>query len=316
MASYYTTTTLIESIKRRAMLPSNSKTLLPADYLAFSNEEMMIGIVPTILELHEEYFVTTKRIPLVSNVRSYQIPNRSIGDRLRDVFYEDNSGNVTKMTRIAPEDRSYFQSGNSENNSLIYYIQGDEIVIPGINSTPTGYIAITFFMRPNELVLETRVAMIQSITVDSNTGRTTFNVNKTPSGMTITTPLDIMQTKASHRTHNFDILPVDVGGTSITFNTSEISSDIVVGDYIAFAGECIIPQIPDELHPVLAQRAALRCLDAIGDVAGVDSGNKKLIEMEQKTQTLVDNRVAGSPQKVTNLGGILRNGRIGRRRRF
>jgi len=53
----YTTSTLIESIIRKGMLPTSNKTFLEADFLAFANEEMQIGIVPQSCRCMKQYFV-------------------------------------------------------------------------------------------------------------------------------------------------------------------------------------------------------------------------------------------------------------------
>lgn len=321
MASYRTTTQLIEGIKRRAMIPTNQSTFQTADFLAFLNEELLLGVVPSILSVHEEFFVAKQYIPIVPNISNYDIPERAMGNRLRDLFFMDTQKTIYEMTRISPDDRAFFQSSQMQNRYIAFYLQGNEIIItPDVGSNPYGKMVATFYMRPNQLVLESRAATITSITVDAITGTTTYTVDALPTGMSASTKVDLIQKGGGHKTRFWDITPVSVSGTtSITFNTSDIVienstvQDIIVGDLICFAGETIIPQIPDEMHTVLEQRVATRCLEALGDQAGLQMANAKLAEMETKSGILTDNRVEGSPQKITSYGSLLRFSRVRRR---
>ncbi len=70
------------------------------------------------------------------------------------------------------------------------------------------------------------------------------------------------------------------------------------GDVIALPEQTSIPQVPVELHAMLAQRCAMRCLEALNDVSGLQAAALKLNDMELKTGNLIDNRVESSPQKI------------------
>jgi len=87
--------------------------------------------------------------------------------------------------------------------------------------------------------------------------------------------VDILQTNPGHRTYTYDVTLVTASGTQGTFAKTSLQHysstgtgqvlvymPIVVGDYIALANECIIPQIPPDLHTGLAERTAARILAA------------------------------------------------------
>jgi hypothetical protein len=107
-------------------------------------------------------------------------------------------------------------------------------------------------------------------------------------------------------------MPTSVNSTlrTINFDPSDLPSGLVIGDQIAFAGESCIPQIPDELHSVLAQRVVCRIMEAQGDQAGLQAANGKLADMEARMGSLIDNRSDGNPQKVNNLRSPLRNAKL------
>lgn len=309
---YLTSTTLIETIKREGMIPTNQSTFTNADFLAIANQEMRIGLVPSLIQYHEEYLVVdSDAITLVANQSNYAIPYRAVGGKFRDVFYRDGSGNLAKMTRIPPEHRAYYQEGALSNRFIFYYVQGNDIIlVPSVGANPTGSITFSYYLRPNELVQSTRVATITAIAEGAST--TVITVDQVPTGFTTSVTYDMLQGKPGFKTLKMDISPTTLDSTAktLTFTNANVPDSLVVGDYICFAGECFVPQVPPELHDVLSQRVVLRCLQALGDKDGYTIAASKLNEMEDKTEVLVNDRSEGHPQKVVNLNGNLRTSKI------
>jgi hypothetical protein len=119
------------------------------------------------------------------------------------------------------------------------------------------------------------------------------------------------------------ILHYDIRKNSISQLSKEISfpadliPDVVVGSYINLAEETFVPNIPTELHPILAQRVAVMCLEAMGDEQNKQSAERKLAKMEQDAGTFLDNRVEGAVQKIKSRNSPLVNtlNTLGRRNR-
>lgn len=304
MASYMTSSTLIESVKRRESIPTSQVTFETEDFLAFANEEISVGLLPSILQFHEEYLVYSSNIPLVANRSDYGIPERAVGNKVRAVFYQDSNGNLQEVSRIFPEDRAQYVSSEVQ----CFFLQNNSIVlVPEVGASVSGSLLVMYYMRPNQLVEESRVASITAI--DRTTG--VITVDAVPSVISATTPVDLIEKKGGHKILQLDVSPVTTNSTTneITFSTSDIPDDLVAGDHIALAGECIIPQIPDDLHVVLAQRVAARCLEALGDQNGLNAANTKLQELEQRMGNVIDNRTEGNPQKAINKNSFLRRQR-------
>lgn len=411
--SYFTSNTLIESIKNRALIPSTQQTFTSADFLRFANEEMLIGIVPLVERFHEEFFIFEEATPLVSNQRSYEIPYRATGNKLRSLYLLDAQQNRFPMTRVSADDLEYYQ-GNGYGQSIYgFYIANNTVNLLNVSSQDSSSkLLYSYYMRPNKLVEETRVAKVASVAPSAGTNFSTpggfttgtnqlvlplhnlidgvsgkfslvgaatlpepFNTSDTyyikvlnpslveiysdenltlpviaqasvvtpgtgtftantyditlqstiPSVFTSSETYDIIQTKSPHKTLRYDLAPVYVSGTVIRFKKEDMRRSIddlnntpvyvlpKVGDMITISGETIIPQIPDELHSMLAQRVACRCLEALGDREGLAAANAKLAEMEERTATLINDRVEGSPQKVVNHNSPLRQRFIGSR---
>ena len=86
--------------------------------------------------------------------------------------------------------------------------------------------------------------------------------------------------------------------------------------YVCVANECIIPQLPPDIHNGLAERAGARVLAAMGDVSGLQIASAKIEEIDKNQGTLLDNRADGSPRKIIAKNSLLHWGRFGTRRRF
>lgn len=302
---YMTTNTLIADVKRRASVPENQNTFQEADFLAFANEELDIGIIPHVLSFHEEYFVYTELVPIEAAVQRYQIPERAVGSKLRDLSYVDASGNIFEMTRINSDDISSYQGSYSVASHTTFYVEGSDIVLlPTVSSSPVGSLRFSYYLRPNEMVSEDRVAIITNI--NTITGEVT--VATVPDNITVADTLDLIQTRSPHKSLSIDIVPTALNTVTkvFTFDPADLPSRLAVGDQLALAGETIVPQVPSDLHSMLAQRVAARCLESLGDTQGITLANTKLAEMEQKTGTLLENRVEGAIQKIVNRHSTLR----------
>lgn len=525
---YYTSQDIVNSVQRKISFPLSQNTFTQLDVLAFANEEMFISQVPSVLQFHSEYFTTYLSIPLLTNVSRYAIPSRAIGQKLRSVFWQDNSGNMFEMTQVAEEDRAFYQRNIGTNQAIHkFFIEGNDIVLtPGLITNPTGNLILVYYLRPNQLVRNDRAAIInnffqtitinntlvnpldvitigvdgnpagpgvinipftavntlggslnsivfnstsstlittssphqlssyQTITISGSNSNpvvdgtyqvtvlspTTFTINveiATPGNagafvclnqfqigangtitaanlstsinslnlidmamalsnvITVSFPniytvlscpnttgfiipvtfatnnyntnaiiginfqslpstytdqetnvtsslfvpgaiIDFLQTNPGHKTYKYDIqIPQNgISGTSIiipqaalliptgTVNTIQsvgiqyMLMPLLPGDYICLANECIIPQIPPDLHNGLAERTSARILAALGDQTGLQASNAKIAEIEQRQGNLMSTRDDGNVQKVTGRHSLLHQGMLGRFRRM
>lgn len=321
-----TTSDLIEAVKRRAFLPDAQNTLDDTDITKFLNEEMYDSLIPLILQYHQEYLVYLSALTIVPNISNYAIPYRALGRKLRDIKYQDNNGNLFGMTRIMPEDRNYFQE-TGFNPYKAYYFQGDEIVlIPGIGTNPVGNFLFSFFMRPNTLVDESRACQILNVNVSTGV----ISVDAVPTNITVGSNIDFVGFLPGNKLKAYDIpvLAVDTINNTITVSPAlypdvtnpfinpavTFLTSLLQDDYVNTAGEAVVPQVPTELQSLLAERACARCLASLGQTENLQNSNAKISELEKKSGSLIDNRGEGTPLKVNNLGGILRQSKISKRR--
>lgn len=172
---WYTSRDLIEAVKRKISVPIAQNFLSDDDILAHANDEMFISQVPSVLSYHEEYYVVYKDYDIVQNQQRYPMPDRAIGMKLRDVYYLDTNGNLFETTRVKAEDKAFFQNTTGFGTGISkYYIENNDIVLlPQTVNANLGKMRVYYFIRPNQLVQNSRAATITSflsrITVNSAT---------------------------------------------------------------------------------------------------------------------------------------------------
>lgn len=310
MSFYYTSDELIKSVKAQAFIPTTQTTFKDEDFLRFANQELSLGMVPSILQRHEDYFLWTEVIPLVQGVTKYSVPYRAIGNKLRDVSYQDTSGNLREMTRIGVGDLPSWQNSYSGGQAYAFYMQNNKIcLVPENVSSNGGSLKITYYIRPNSLVMLKDIAVVSGI--DRVTG--VLTLSNLPTNFSLNQKYDFVKVKSPHRCTNIELTPLSINTTSktVTMSLVDISSDLEVGDHFCIATQSAIPQIPSDLHVVLTHRVSARCLEALGDFEGQQMANQKIAELEVKMQPVINNRVEDAPRKISNRHSPLRAGRRG-----
>lgn len=310
MSDALTSDLLVESIKRRASIPESQSTFTKNDFLEFANEEMRLGIVPSIMSLHEDYLLFEIDIPLVDGKYEYTIPSRAVGNKLRDVQLKISEGNYSEMVRGSIGDRFDNAGTSSLNNLRRYYIKNNKVVL-SFNSNLQGSLTMIFYIKPSKIVQEDRVGVITGI----NTVTGEIVLDTIPDNFNTSVSYDFYKAQSP-----FSILEIDKTSTNlntttntITFTAASIPDDLSVGDHIALAGECSIPQVPNELQVMLAQMVACRVLESQGDVQGLQLAMAKLGQMETAAGMIIDNRVDDSPQKVINRHSLVRTATYAKR---
>lgn len=307
MASYFTSSTLIDSVKRRASIPTNQSTYTDDDILAFANEEIALSIVPSILSLHEDYLMFDEDVALEDNTSSYRIPERAVGNKLRNVAFVDNNDNLYEMTRIGVDDIVEFQDTYNANRANAFYIQNNRVSLtPALGTGVSGFLRFYYYIRPSQLVSSTRIGIITNI--NRSTGE--ISVENVPDHFSASLTYDFYMHRSPHRPLKIDLTATTINSTTdvITFSTGDIPDELEVGDHVAQSEECMIPQIPSDLHVFLAQKVAERVLEAQGDTEGLRNAQAKSQQMQVMAGDIIDNRVEDAPIKLVNRNGLLRQG--------
>jgi hypothetical protein len=206
----------------------------------------------------------------------------------------------------------------SANHGLV---NGQLVEISGANTTPS----VDGFHEIN--VIDTNTFSVQFNT--SSVGALTGNFNAALSVKRLTLSalpatflqnnfFDFVQNVSPNKIIHYDrrFNAINQVSKQISFVATDIP-DVIVGSYITLAEETFVPNIPTELHPILAQRVAVSCLEAMGDEQNKQSAERKLAAMEKDAGTFLDNRVEGAVQKIKSRHSPLVNtlNTLGRRNR-
>jgi hypothetical protein len=310
---------LVESIRNRAMIPNDTSVYTDENLLDIANEEIDVQLLDKLLSLHEEHL--TVPVEIARNQDGvYEIPYRAVGNKIRDIALISGS-TIYEMTQVSIGELSDFtlDSEAYTNGFDKFYIEHNKIKL--INPTRSyEKVRIYFHIRPNYLTKLEKAATISSIVVDDLNDEVTYNFTSTPTAFNASILYDFVGAKTPNKIKAYDIAPkeVNTGLNFVKFNKSDVESvidEVIVGDYICVAEESPVPNIPTEMHPVLAQLVAVHVLEAMGDTEGLANAEKRLNKMITSVMQLVDDRVELAPRKIRPRNGTLAEGRYGSYRR-
>jgi hypothetical protein len=290
----YTTTALIASIKRKASIPENQNLFNAEDFVQILNGELRNYIVPILLRVREEYFVTYSDQSIVAGTTSYEIPNQAIGKKLRAVYMVDDSGELVELPRLNPEDVAI---DRQVYRPYGYYVQGDNIILYP-SPTSSGTLRMFFHRRPNQLVETDYAAKISSVS------GSVVTCESIPTAWTTNSYLDCIDKNPSFKVLAESVQPTVISGYDITLPLATAAL-LETGDWISEEGESPIPQVPVEMFDLLEQAAIVKCLEAMGDqTGGFQAAVMKMQQLEANIIDMISPRVDGNPKKVTNKRGL------------
>lgn len=292
----------IDSADKAFFQFNNNGYITPAHYYFEANQvcltteigEGITGELVFVYYLRPNNLVIDERAAICQQfTREITINNASLvaGDTLT----------IGDLTLVADTDFTIGANSNVTANNLNNAIntQGDN------TSTVTTNIVTVMY---EFLSTEIETTNSSAIVIDTMQG---IQFDQVPSNITNSSLIDFLKRKGGHRTYSFDIkLGKNVVSTNIIkFNPSVIPEDFEAEDYICSQFECIIPQIPSDLHSLLAERTVARILEAQGDLQGLQTANSKIGDMEARQATMLQNRAEGSPRKIFNRNSLLRYGK-------
>jgi hypothetical protein len=198
---------------------------------------------------------------------------------------------------------------------------GDIVSVSGTDTTPSiqGFHEVSI-VDSNNFSISVSTSSVGSISGNYSLGIKVkkLRLNSLPSEFLTNSTFDFVQNVSPNKILHYDITLNSINQLSkeLSFPV-ELIPDVIVGSYINLAEQTFVPNIPTELHPILAQRVAVSCLEAMGDENNKQSAERKLASMEKDAGTFLDNRVEGAVQKIKSRNSPLVNtlNTLGRRNR-
>lgn len=302
------TTDLVANIRRRAMLSQDSgQALSDNDILALASDELQNVIAPKIYAMRGWHYAVQKTYTLTGN-RSYRLPNRCSAATI-----------ITIELTAAPQNRAlnYVHPLQSRTTGEAYYIYANNIVLtPSVASS--GTMVVKYMVTPSALYLKGN-------TVLGITGNNQLNFNEVPNLNLPTSPGGVFAPFASgfldiySALSPYELIAIDIPFTftstspncalssvtpfadaptyaNYTVNPESIMADLGDGLHpylVADAGFSARPMLADEHHDFLAQRTAMRCMEALGHSEDLGLMSQKLVDLESAFMKSISPRERG-----------------------
>ena len=304
MAIDYTTNGIISDIQLLGLLPNSQVLITPEQFLSFMNFQMRAELVPLMDSVAQEFFVHYEDIAYDPSQKRYDIPERAVGEKLRDLVFVDANDNEINIPRLRPEDLKVgYRYGIGYNIGLYgFFIRDNQIELylgnpSGINSYPT--LRMKFFRRPSNLVQTTDAGLIVAI----NSGTKEVTVSSAPPSWSTSDTFDFVKGKPHFVSKGDDKAITSLASNTLTFS-DELPEDLQIGDWVALAGESPIPQIPYDAFPLLTQLTVVKALESNRDTAGMKNALATIPTMKQSLLQIIAPRVDGSVEKLTGRSEI------------
>jgi hypothetical protein len=294
------TTEFLTMVKVTASVPNNQNTFSTSEILSLAYDELKNKVIPLMVSTREEFFEATTDVALVANQASYALPTRSIAGKLGEISYIDASGNQQDLSRITKDQLAYFNfNGTGQPNAFSF--KGSKVTVYPTPSDSTGYIRMSYHLRPNKFVAETEASQITAI----NTGTNVVSVGAlTNSDFTTGAICDFVANIYGYETVGLDYSITNVSGTDVTF--ASLPSGLAVGDWLCVAKESPVIQLPDEMLGFLIALTAKRLLESQGDSGPLKVLEARTKEIERDLLNLLSPRIEGGTKKVVNFNSLLK----------
>lgn len=307
MSTDYTMTELVESLKKRGLIPISEKTFDSSDLIRFMSEELQNFITPQIMEVRENYFLEYFDQDLVADQSRYEIHPRAAGTKIKSLFWFDSNDKPRNKLEMVNIDDIVGINWDSVGNvpSFFYFIDNYIEILPKPGVGATGYLRQYYFQRRNRLVSTSEAGQITQI------AGTNITINSTPTGFNDMVQYDFVKGTPEFQNLNINVTPTGVSGTTFTFDADDIPSSLAVGDWLCLAGESPVAQIPLDAYPLLAQQGVYVTLLALNDLAGSSKAKDKRDELLKQVIQLVGTRSEDNAKTIvsgSNIGNFLMSG--------
>lgn len=283
-----TTQELITSIELRSFAPIDQNTFSPEKLLLLAHEQLQSVILPEILSVREEYFVTYVDYPIIVGKQSYPVPSRAIGMSLREVKIIQGN-NVINVTQMTPEAISSTSSGDPTS----FYMQDNNLILYPRPATTKDILRVYYCKRPSKLCLTSDAAIISAIDTVSKT----VTVSSVPASWSTSTQLDLIRQDGSHENLAIDQSITSLSDTEIVF-ANELPESLQVGDWVSIRNTSPLVQLPEEYITVLSQATCCRVVQSMR-LPGLDGEMQTLQSMMEMSKKLISPRVTGETKKIT-----------------
>ena len=300
----WTTTQLLAHIRRVASLPVSSTQagLADADLLAHADAQLQASLVPLVSASRDEHAIHF--VDISTTAEYVRLPPRVAAGHLRDVTMTvaGNTGRQS-LPRLEPEDAADWQGGPALSaSSMAFVVQAGFLqLLPAPTSSVS--LRISYVRTPPTLALVSACTAVTNLTTPGTT-----LVTATHAGTLAAGNYDfVLSSNGDSLGDSVPTVTPAVGSTTFAVSTmggnfsntsGEATRYVAEGIYLCPAATtCVIP-LPDLLSSLLAYRAAIAVMTAIGDDEKAGQLLATADAMEGALRTHIAERVEGEPQRI------------------
>lgn len=308
MAQGWTTTELLAQIRDDARLADDDPEATSAILLRRATRILQDSYAPAVRACRSDYYVAYTDIVLTTGRASYPIPRRALTSSVRLVRAVDSSGREVELMPAPLEDVSHQRAGFT-GRPCVYCIADDRIVVSPTPNSSAYTLRLAFEYRPSSLVAVDGTGAAYTYTVSSSYASSLHTIITKHDLFDDTDVVDVVRRNAPFSSPVIDatINARGAEGDGYAIDLSSYSGLLDInlgldastsgGDYVCFAGESPVPQIPAELHPCLAMHAAAEFLISI-DPAGAAALKMQADEKMARALSAMQPRKQGQQMKL------------------
>lgn len=305
----YTTSGLLAAIRAEGSIPDEDPDATDAKLLLAADRVYDRVFVPAVRKAVSDFYVTSSYLTITAGTAEYRVPHRAVTSSVRAVVVQDTGGREYPLVPLPLADRHNFYP-SSQSFPSYYCLADDKIVLLPTPNNSSQTLRIVHEYRAGKLILPADAALISAVAAPVVTDDTALYVVGTSGTFDPTdpTPCDVVDHLAPFSVIGFDGSfdgSVPVIGATLELNTRYQAP--VAGNYICPVGETPIPQIPAELHGLLALYTAGWYLMPTDPSTG-----QNLISQAQASLTdalaLLSPRQIGRQMKIKSESSLLRRG--------
>ncbi len=303
----WTTAELLTQIRQHAYLPDAHPTYTDAVLLRMADETLQRKILPPLHALRQGWGVAYTDYTVTADKSDYILPSRASFGVVRMVSLLDSSGNpVGPLAALNLEDTEAYQGQTASGLSAFagFIVVDDAVRLVPTPASTTGTLRVWYYRRPGTLTAASTSAdeLPHAITSGATTTTLTVGTHGFDNGDLV----DVVQANPP-----FATLAQGVTVSGVTATTLDIPaalSSAATGDYVCTTGQSPVPQVPAELHEVLALGVAVQVLRESG---GQDRFQMALEEFRDELKDvlgLMSPRQKGQPERLANAASTLARG--------
>lgn len=252
-------TELLEVIRLRGAIPRNHPDWTAEVLLLQAWREIIANHLPLLVAARGEYLVKNTVTPLVASQRGYRLNGRAAA--VRAVAYQQADGRTQELPEANPTELDEAEINvNRVARPERYAFREANLELYPLPNNASDSLRVRWHMRPSRIKQLTDASpycvTISAIAPDTPTPGTT-QITFSPS---IPGPAfaqwDFVKKTSPFEVTAYDLTATFTNATQARFNSSDLPSDLEVGDFGCVAGYSPIPNVPVELHHAIALRTA------------------------------------------------------------